>query len=302
MKRELRPNLDLYLIALIPCVYFLLFKYAPLFGTIIAFKDFVPSLGIIRSPWVGLRNFGKFFGHYIFWNIFKNTILLALYSLVAGFPMPIILAISLSHLGNRKLKKTIQMVTYAPHFISVVVVCGIIAQILSPRFGVVNMIIKLFGREPVNFLGRAGFFRSIYVWSDIWQHVGWHSIIYLAALASVDPQLHEAAIIDGATILRRIRTVDLPGILPTVTIVLILNTGRIMQIGFEKVLLLQNPLNITVSEIIQTYVYKVGFSSEMAMPNFSYAAAIELFNSAINFMLLFLVNSVARRISETSLW
>jgi ABC-type polysaccharide transport system permease subunit len=297
---RLARNWDLYLIVLPPVLYFVVFKYVPMYGAQIALRNFMPALGIWGSPWVGLEQFARFFASSKFSVILANTLLLSLYKLVAGFPAPIVLALALHYCTSARFKKAVQMVTYAPHFISVVVVTGILVQLLSPRVGVINRVIELLGGESILFVGEPRFFRSIYVWSDIWQETGWGSIIYLAALAGINPELHEAAIADGATRLQRIRFIDLPGIMPTATILLLLSFGRIMFIGFEKVLLLQNPLNLAASEIIDTYVYKVGLASPV--PNFSYSTAIGLFSSLIGFVLLLLVNQVARSAGETSLW
>ena len=293
-------NWDLYLLVLPPLLYFVVFKYFPMYGAQIAFRKFMPALGIWRSPWVGLDQFVTFFSSRKFATVVGNTLVLSVYKLLAGFPVPIILAIALHYCTQSRFKKTVQMVTYAPHFISVVVLAGIIVQVLSPRVGVVNRIIGILGGKPTLFMGEPAYFKSIYVWSDVWQEMGWGSIIFLAALAGINPELHEAAIADGASKLQRIVHIDFPGIMPTAVILLILNVGRIMFIGFEKVLLLQNPLNLAASEIIDTYVYKIGLAS--AVPNFSYSTAIGLFSSAIGFVLLVVVNRLARTFGETSLW
>ena len=298
--RLISRNWELYALIAIPLAYFIIFKYVPMYGAQIAFRNFHPSRGLWDSPWVGFDQFVKFFGSHKFFTILGNTFALSIYKLAAGFPIPIILAIALHYCTSSRYKRTVQMVTYAPHFISVVVVAGIIVQILSPRVGAVNKLIELFGGTPILFMGEPGFFKSIYVWSDVWQEMGWGSIIFLAALASINPELHEAAVADGATKLQRIWYIDVPGIMPTAIILLILNVGRIMFIGFEKVLLLQNPLNLGASEIIDTYVYKIGLASPV--PNFSYSTAIGLFSSVISFVLLLIVNQIARRVGETSLW
>ncbi len=298
--KQLARNWELYLIVLPPVLYFVIFKYVPMYGAQIAFRSFMPAKGIWGSPWVGLEQFSRFLASSKFSVILYNTIALSLYKLAAGFPMPIILALALYYCTGSRFKKAVQMVTYAPHFISVVVVAGIVVQMLSPRVGVVNRLIELLGGESILFMGEPRLFKSIYVWSDVWQETGWGSIVFLAALAGINPELHEAAIADGATKLQRIRWIDLPGIMPTATILLLLSFGRIMFIGFEKVLLLQNPLNLAASEIIDTYVYKVGLASPV--PNFSYSTAIGLFSSAIGFVLLIAVNQIARRFGETSLW
>ena len=290
----------MYLIILLPVVYFTVFHYAPMYGVQIAFRDFNVGSTILGSPWVGLKHFRRFFDSFLFWRILWNTVYLSFYGLLAGFPVPIILAISLHYAKSRRFKKTVQMITYAPHFISTVVLVGIILQVFHLRVGLFNGVRELFGAEPVNYLGRPELFAHIHVWTDVWRGMGWGSIVYLAALAGVDPEMHEAAIVDGASKLQRIWHIDIPGILPTAVILLILNVGRILFLGFEKILLLQNPLNLTASEIIQTYVYKIGLQS--AIPQYSYSSAIGLFASLVSFVLLVAVNRVARRLGETSLW
>lgn len=297
---EYAQNYQLYLMLALPVMYFIIFKYIPMYGAQIAFRKFYANLGIWGSPWVGLKYFKKFFESYMFFRVLRNTLGLSVYQLLIGFPFPIIFALALNNLRSRRYKKTIQMITYAPHFISVVVMSGIIIQFLDLRTGIFNQIIVQFGGKQINFMGMPELFSTIYVASHIWQNTGWGTIIYLAALSGIDPQLHEAAVMDGASRIQRMRNIDLPGILPTIVVLLILNTGRIMQVGFQKVLLLQNPLNLKTSEVIQTYVYKVGLASSIA--DFSYATAIGLFTALINLTLIVTVNAIARRTSETSLW
>jgi putative aldouronate transport system permease protein len=291
---------QLYVLMALPFAYVIIFKYIPMYGAQIAFKNFIATKGIMGSSWVGFDHFVRFFNSYEFWNIMWNTITLSLYQLAAGFPFPIILALSLNYVMHNKFKKAVQMVTYAPHFISVVVMVGIIFQVLDPRIGVVNVMLQFLGFESANWLGKAEYFQSIYVWSGVWQNVGFSCIIYLAALASIDPSLHEAAVVDGATKLRRMWHIDVPGILPIAIILLILDVGRMLEIGFEKSFLMQNPLNLRTSEIIDTYVYKVGLASTVV--NFSYSSAIGLFKNAINLVLLIAVNRFARKMGQSSLW
>ncbi|WJH35382.1 ABC transporter permease subunit [Paenibacillus sp. CC-CFT747] len=290
----------LYVLISLPVIYLLLFKYWPMYGAQIAFKNYIVTKGIWGSEWVGLKHFIRFFESYEFWRIIRNTITLSLYSLAAGFPFPILLALSLNYVRNERFKKSVQMITYAPHFISVVVMVGIILELLDPRNGIVNTVLKLFGLQPVNFMGIPEYFKSIYVWSGIWQSVGFSCIIYLAALSSIDPALHEAAVVDGASKLQRMRHIDLPGLMPIAIIMLILNTGHMLDVGFEKVLLMQNPLNMRTSEVIDTYVYKVGLASQAV--NYSYSSAIGLFKSLINLVLLVAVNKIAQRTNQSSLW
>ena len=295
-----RKNYQLYLILLLPLLYFVIFHYVPMYGAQIAFRRFLAVEGILGSPWVGLDFFVKFFQSYQFGRVVGNTVGISVYTLLAGFPVPILLALMLNNSSMPRFRKTVQMVTYAPHFISTVVLVGLILQFLSSRFGAINQLIKALGMEPVLFMGEPAFFKSIYVWSGVWQNAGWGTIIYLAALAGIDPTLHEAAIVDGASKLQRTVHIDVPGILPTAIIILILNMGQLMNVGFEKVFLMQNALNLQASEIIQTYVYKIGIAA--SLPNYSYGAAIGLFNSVINFVLIVIVNSIARRVGDTSLW
>ncbi|WP_246320043.1 ABC transporter permease [Paenibacillus qinlingensis] len=300
LKKNASNHWQLYLLMLLPIIYLIIFKYVPMYGALIAFKNYLPTKGVWGSEWVGLKHFDRFFHSYEFVRIMKNTVLLSIYSLFAGFPFPIILALSLNYVNSRFFKKSVQMITYAPHFISVVVMVGIILQMMDPRVGLIQKIMKFFGLPTINFMGIPEWFSHVFVWSGIWQNVGFSCIIYLAALAAVDPSLHEAAVVDGANKVRRMWHVDLPGIMPVAVILLIMNTGHVLDIGFEKVLLLQNPLNMSSSEVIDTFVYKVGLASTAI--NYSYSSAIGLFKSVINLILLVLVNRIARQLGQTSLW
>lgn len=284
----------------IPVAYVIIFKYVPMYGAQIAFRKFVATQGIWGSEWVGLANFQRFFDSHLFWRLIQNTLTISIYQLVASFPFPILLALSLNQVQRRFFKKTVQMVTYAPHFISVVVLVGMIMQFLDPRIGVINQFLGLFGVEPINFMGKPQFFQSIYVWSGIWQHMGFSAIIYLAVLTTIDPALHEAAVVDGANRLQRVWYIDIPGLLPVAIVLLILNTGQMLDIGFEKVLLMQNPLNLRVSEVIDTYVYRVGLASPVL--DFSYATAIGLFKGVVSLILLVSINNLAKRLGQQSLW
>ena len=298
--RRLKSDYQLYLILLLPLTWLIAFKYAPMYGVQLAFKKFISTKGIWGSPWVGWDNFDKFFHSYLFERLVSNTLGISLYELVAGFPVPIIIALAL-HVTMRGLfRKTVQYTIYLPHFISTVVMVGIILQFLSPKIGIVNMALQWLGMEAVDFMGTPAYFKSIFVWSGIWQNAGWGTIIYLATLAGVDQSLHEAATVDGASRLRRVLHIDIPAIAPTMIVLLILQTGHIMNVGFEKVLLLQNPINLQASEVISTYVYKIGLASAAA--DFSFSTTIGLFNSAVNLVLLLIVNQIARKGSETSLW
>lgn len=296
--KRITVNYEMYLFLLPAVVYYVIFKYGPLYGLQIAFKDFNGALGFWGSEWVGLKYFNSFFSSYYFWPLLKNTLVLSLYSLVAGFPIPILLALMLNEVKNYKYKKIVQTVTYAPHFISTVVLVGTIVIILSPTYGIVNQMLRLLGMEAQSFMTNPVLFRHIYVWSGIWQNTGWDAIIYIAALSAVDPEQHEAAIIDGASRLQRIWYINMPVLIPIMTILLILNAGNIMNIGFEKVLLMQNDLIMDVADVISTYVYRRG----LLQAEFSFSAAIGLFNNVANFILLMIVNGITRKFGETSLF
>ncbi|MEN6315876.1 MAG: ABC transporter permease subunit [Clostridiaceae bacterium] len=296
--KRITVNYEMYLFLLPAIVYYIIFKYGPLYGLQIAFKDFNGALGFWGSKWVGLKYFNSFFSSYYFWPLLKNTLVLSVYSLIAGFPIPIILALMLNEVKNYKYKKFVQTVTYAPHFISTVVLVGTIVIVLSPTYGIVNQMLRLLGMEVQSFMTNPGLFRHIYVWSGIWQNTGWDAIIYLAALSAVDPEQHEAAIIDGASRIQRIWYINIPVLIPIMTILLILNAGNIMNIGFEKVLLMQNDLIMDVADVISTYVYRRG----LLQAEFSFSAAIGLFNNAANFILLMIVNGITRKFGETSLF
>ena len=302
LLKRIKKKWQFYLFLLFPLIYIITFKYVPMVGAQIAFRDFNPALGIFRSPWVGLEFFKQFLGSYMFTRVVKNTITLSLYSLVAGFPIPILLALCLNCIKNVFLKKTIQNILYMPHFISTVVIVGIMTQMFNPVVGLYGAFSQaLTGQIPPDLLSSPSAFPHLYVISGIWQSMGWNSILYFAALSNVDMSLHEAAMIDGASRFQRIVYIDFPSILPTIVIMLILNCGSIMSIGFEKAFLMQNDLNLTKSEIISTYVYKVGLGGTGGT-NFSYATAIGIFNSVINMVLLIIVNKISQKLGETSLW
>ncbi len=294
---DLSKNKIIYVMLLPVIIYFIVFKYIPLYGLQIAFKNFSPFKGIINSPWVGLKNFVDFFSSYYCWRLIRNTLLINVFDILFGFPAPIILALLLNEVKNSYFKRTIQTITYLPHFISMVVICGMILDFFS-RDGVVNNVTNLFGIESIPFMTEPGWFRPIFVGTNIWQQVGWGSIIYLAALTNIDPQLYEASIIDGAKRFKQLIHITLPGIMPTIIIMLIIRMGSIMTVGFEKVLLLYNPNTYETADVISTFVYRKGIL-EM---NYSYSTAVSFFNSIINFLLLFSVNKICRKVSETSLW
>lgn len=300
-KKQLRDGIyrsrALYLLMLPSIIIFIMFTYLPMYGIVIAFKDFKPADGISGSDWVGLKNFLQYFKSYQFWPTIKNTLVISIYSIAVTFPLPIILALLCNQITAKRFKKFFQISTYLPHFISTVVMCGMIILFLSPNKGLIAQLFSLIGITLPNLMGAASAFPDIYVWTDAWQHVGWDSIIYIAALSAVDPSLYEAAKMDGANKWQRMSHIDIPMLLPTATIMLILRAGSVMGVGFEKVYLLQNSLNLPSSEIISTYVYKMGLISSQ----YSLSAAIGLFNNVINLLLLLLVNWISRKISETSL-
>lgn len=295
---RLAKSWQLWVLVAPALVYLVIFRYYPMYGAQLAFRDFNPLAGILGSRWVGLRYFKQFFESYMFARVITNTILLNLYFLALSTPFPILLAISINEVMHPRIKKTSQMITYMPYFISTVVMVTIIVESLHPRNGIITIGLRALGLSADNLMGDADLFRSIYVLSGIWQTTGYSSIIYIAALAGIDPELHEAAIVDGATKVQRIWHIDIPGILPTAIILLILHAGRVMNVGFEKVFLMQNDLNVRTSEVIATYVYKVGLINA----NFSFGTAVGLFNSLVNLVLLLTMNAIMRRVSVTSLW
>jgi len=286
-----------YLLALPAIIYVAIFCYGPMYGLQIAFKDYRMSLGVFASRWIGFRNFTDFFSSYSFKNLIENTFVLSLYQIIVGFPIPIIVALVLNELG-KGFKRTVQTVLYAPHFISTVVIVSMLLTMLSPSVGLVNNLLEALGMKRIYFFGLPQYFRHIYVWSGIWQQMGWNAIIYLAALSSVDPELLEAAQIDGATRMQRITKINLPTIIPTIVIMLIMKMGSIASIGHEKVFLMQTGLNLDTSEIISTYVYKRG----LVNANYSYSTAVGLFNNLVNITMLFISNKISRKVSETSLF
>lgn len=298
LTTDMKKNYILYLMILPVVVYYVIFAYVPMYGVQLAFKDFVIKKGFWGSPFVGLAHFKRFFDNYNFGVLIKNTVGISAYSLLVGFPIPIVFALMLNYLRHEKLKKTVQMVSYAPYFISTVIMCGMLIIFLQPDTGIFNIIRRFFGLESLAYLSKPEFFKSIYVWSGVWQGLGWSSIIYISSLSGVDFQLHEAAIVDGASKLQRIWHVDLPSIKPTIVMLLILSMGQLMNVGFEKVFLLQNPLNFTSSDVISTYVYRVGLINN----DYGYSTAVGLFNSAINLFLVVSANKLAKKLTSESLW
>ncbi|KIL41901.1 sugar ABC transporter permease [Gordoniibacillus kamchatkensis] len=297
IKQVMRDKYFLLLLAPV-LIYYVIFKYVPMFGIVISFKNYNLFKGIWDSEWVGLKYYIQFFTNPDAFELIRNTFLLGAYKLLFGFPAPIILALLLNEVRWSIYKRFVQTVSYLPHFISVVVVAGMLTLFLSPTIGFINDVIKAFGFQPINFLMEAGWFRTIYVASGIWQEAGWGSIIYLAALTTVDPQLYEAAEIDGAGRWKRMLHVTLPGIAPAMVILLVLNAGQILEIGFEKVFLLYNPATYETADVISTYVYRTG----IVKGNFSYGTAVDLFMGVISFIFVFSANYASRRLGETSLW
>lgn len=297
LSQRLLDHWQIYLLLAPAVIYFIIFYYWPMAGLQIAFRDYRVSKGIWGSAWVGFKYFEKFFSHPQCWKIIRNTLVISLYSL-ATFPLSILVALLINEIRSGAFKKTVQMVTYAPHFISTVVICSMITLFMNQSTGLFNNIIALAGGERVDFLGTAAYFPHIYVWSTVWQDLGWGTIIYLATLSSVSPSLHEAAFIDGANRMQIIWHVNIPSILPTIVIMLIMSCGRILSVGFEKIYLLQNSLNLDVSQVISTYTYELGLIGGQ----YSYSTAIGLFNTVVNVVMLVIVNLISKRLSDVSLW
>ncbi|GBG11228.1 sugar ABC transporter permease [Paenibacillus agaridevorans] len=296
-KKDWLRNYSLYLIVSPVILYYIVFHYAPIYGAIIAFKDYLPMKGVLGSPWVGFKHFQDFFESYYFWRVLKNTLVISLTSLVFGFPAPIILALLINEVKKKLFSRFVQTVTYMPHFISLVVVCGLVLDFTRDS-GIINAIIGLFGGDKVTMLNHPGYFVPVYVTSEIWQEIGWGSIIYLAAMGSIDPQQYEAATIDGAGRWKQTVHVTLPGIAPTIMILLILKIGGILSVGYEKIILLYNPAIYETADVISTYVYRKGLQ-EFA---WSFSSAVGLFNSTINFVLLLTANWLSRKVNQSSLW
>ena len=294
----MKGHYDLYLLLLPAVVYVAVFMYVPMYGVLMAFQDYSPARGILGSTFVGLKHFDKFFSTYMAKQIITNTVVLSAYSLIVSVPFPVMLALMLNYCVSKKFGKLVQTVTYMPYFISVMVLVGMMNIFFSSNYGVVNMVLKALGMEAYTFMSSEASFRHMYVWSGIWQGMGYSSVIYFAALAGIDPTLYEAAELDGASKLQRILYIDLPSIMPTVIIMLIMSAGNLMSVGFEKAYLMQNDRNSGVSEILSTYVYKVGLIDA----RYSFSAAINLFNSVINFVILITINKISGKLSETSLW
>ena len=294
---DIRKHICIYLLALPVIAYYILFKYVPMYGVLIAFQDYVPAKGMMDSAWVGFKHFIDFFRDPYFFRLLKNTLLISVQSIIFGFPAPIIFALMLNEVRSAKFKKVIQTTTYLPHFISLMVVCGMITTFTS-RTGLFNSIIAFFGGERSNLLARPELFRPIYIISDIWQTMGWNSIVYLAALSGVDTEQYEAAEIDGASKLKQIWHVTLPGILPTVVTMFILRLGGFLSVGFEKIILLANDMTYETADVISAYVYRRGIIGG----EYSFSTAVGLFNSVVSVIMVISANHISKRVSETSLW
>ena len=300
--RTYRKYRQLYLFLLLPVVYVAVFNYAPMVGLQIGFKKFTITNTIWNSPWVGMYQFQKFLSSYQFRRVFVNTLLLSAYAVAAAFPFPIIFALTLNSISKDRFRKITQTITYIPHFISIVVLVSIVNQILHPLNGIYGMLGRLVsGKVPDDLLANPSAFPHVYLWSGVWQNFGYNSIIYFAALSGVSPELHEAAQVDGASRFRRVIHIDFPTILPTVTIMLILRMGSVMSLGFQKIYLMQNTLNLSASEVISTYVYKMGLGSG-ASNDYSYSTAVDMFNSIVNLIMITSANYISRTVGETSLW
>ena len=298
LKKDLKKHKWLYVMLIIPVIFVVIWNYWPMYGVIIAFKDYSPAFGILGSPWVGLKHFERFFASYFFLEIIVNTLRLSLYSLLVSVPLPIILALLFNELNRKWFKSTAQTISYIPNFISVVVVIGMVQFFFSSQYGMINMLLNTFGFPSIDFLGSPKWFPHIYVWSGVWQGVGWGTLIYTAAMSGISPDQYEAAYLDGASRLQCIRHITIPSIMPTIVISTILATGSILSVGFEKTFLLQNAANLASSEVLSTYTYKMGIING----EYSFSAAVGLFNNVINFIVLFIVNKLAQKTNESSLW
>lgn len=298
LKLRVWRNRGLYLLLLPMLVYFILFNVLPIWGLQIAFRDFKPRLGITGSPWAGLKYIEKFVTSYSFWSLLRNTLVLSLYCLVICLPLAMLLAIVLKYLPFKRASRFIQVASYAPHFISMVVMVGMLKTFLMPGSGIVNVLLARLGIETVDFIGNPACFPHLYAWTKVWSHMGFNAIIFIAALTGVSEDLHEAAIVDGASKLQRIWNIDIPSIMPMMIILMIMEAGNLLNVGFEKAFLMQTASNLGVSEIISTYTYKMGLLNTQ----YSYASAIGLFNNVINCVILIAVNKIAQKTTEASLW
>ena len=297
-RKQMKMHWQLYAIFLLPLISLIIFKYIPIYGIVISFKSYNPVKGISGSQWVGMKNFRQFFLSPSSFTIIRNTLKISLFSLIFSFPFPVLLAVMLNECKMVRYRKTVQMVTYLPYFISTVVLVGIVLQVTDTHTGAINIVLSNMGKPTVNFMGKTNLFVPIYVITDIWSQTGYNSVLYLAALTGVSPELHEAAVMDGASRVNRIIHIDLPSIMPTIVLMMIMRTGNIMNLGYEKVFLMQNDINIDVSEIISTYVYKVGLQNS----NYSFSTAIGFMNTIVSLFMVTISNAVAKKLSGTSMW
>ncbi|MFR1374053.1 ABC transporter permease [Eisenbergiella massiliensis] len=298
LGKNIRMNAGLYVMLAIPLAWYIIFKYIPMYGLQIAFRRFNPTLGITKSPWVGITYFKQFFNSYYFSDILWNTVSLSLFTMLVGFPMPIILALLINEIKNTKFKKVIQNITYMPNFLSVVVIVSMLSLFSNRDYGLFNKITGLFGAAPVDFMSKPNYFQPLYVLSNVWQYMGFNAIIYIAALASVDQELYEAASIDGASRMQKIIHISIPCIMSTIIVLFIMRIGNLMSVGFEKVYLMQNSVTLSASEVISTFIYKNGIQKGQ----FSYSTAVGMFNSVINFILLISANFISKKTTKTGLW
>lgn len=296
--QAVRREYGLYLLFLVPLIWYLVFMYFPMYGLQIAFKRYNAKLGILGSPWVGFKYFQQFFGSYYFKDLLVNTLVLNVYQMALGFPIPIVLALVINEIHSQPLKKAVQNVTYIPYFLSMVVVVSMLTLFSNPNYGLFNKIAGIFGGGGVDYMAKEDCFRTMYVLSGVWQNMGFNSVIYIAALSSIDPQLYEAAEIDGASRMHKILNISIPCIMPTIVILFIMRIGSLMNVGFEKVLLMQNNVNMGKSDVISTFIYRNGIQKGQ----FSYSAAVGIFNSLINLALLVGANMLTRRLGDSSLW
>lgn len=298
-KKSIKQNYDVYLLILPVIAFFIIFSYVPMYGIQIAFKNYTPALGIADSPWAGLAHLERFFNSHYFWRLIENTLSISIYGLLIGIPAPIILALLFNEIGHKKTRVTLQSISYAPNFISTVVAASMIIMFLTPETGFIDNILRMFGYDKAqSALSELAAFDHIYVWSNLWQTIGWSSVIYSAAIEGVPVSMYEASSIEGASRLKQIWYITLPSIAPTITILAIMAVGGVLNVGYEKIFLLQNNTNTEVSEVISTYVYKSG----LQQAQYSFASMVGLFNNVINFAVLFLVNKLAKKVGETSLW
>lgn len=301
VRKSIARDWQLYVLLFPLILWYILFTYKPMYGLQIAFKDYSIIRGITDSPWVGFKHFQEFLQGEYFWRVMKNTLLISVYSLVFGFPAPILLAVLLNEVKNKRYKKVVQTATYLPHFLSIVVVCGMVVNMLSPSSGLINHLIRLCGGEGVYFLSKPEYFRTIYVIMNIWKETGFSAIVFMAAIAGIDMELYEAAVVDGANRFRQIWHVTLPGILPTVAIMLILRLGSILNVGYEAIILLYQPATYETSDVISTYIYRTGLTNPGGA-EYDFAAAVGMFNSVISFLLVIVSNAISKKITEQGIW